>query len=262
MSTAAKFCKVCFDAGKTDKEYTSHYVRRDREPNSPVVCPTLLKQECGFCGQAGHSPKYCTVLEEKKKQEAKRVKLVKKQLYQQKQEQVKVQEREQQSAAKKGKQNVFAALYDSDEEEQVKPQIKKIASVPEQPEQLKKDQFPALQQAAAAAKQSAKPAAVASNNAWLKSLQQSCPNLTVPKQMPKETYVNSATQPKATLVRRNNKEEAQAQACPVPSLVSDFIEEEEEEHQYAVAPMPRFYLKASELDWAAEEEEDDSDEDW
>ena len=50
------FCKVCQDAGKTDKEYTNHNVR-DR--TGKTVCPTLLAQECRNCYKHGHTVKYC-----------------------------------------------------------------------------------------------------------------------------------------------------------------------------------------------------------
>lgn len=53
------FCKVCFDAGKTEKEYTSHYVKSTPGPTGKVVCPTLLIQACLNCGQPGHTSGYC-----------------------------------------------------------------------------------------------------------------------------------------------------------------------------------------------------------
>ena len=65
-----KFCKVCQDAGKSEKEYTSHYVRSAPGPNGVVVCPTLLSQECRYCYGRGHTVKFCTVLEKNKKAEA------------------------------------------------------------------------------------------------------------------------------------------------------------------------------------------------
>ena len=64
-----KFCKVCQDAGKTEKEYTSHYVRSAPGPNGVVVCPTLLSQECRYCYKRGHTVKFCSVLEKNKKTE-------------------------------------------------------------------------------------------------------------------------------------------------------------------------------------------------
>ena len=49
------FCKVCQDAGKLEKEYTSHNVRDARG----TCCPTLLAQECRTCYKKGHTSKYC-----------------------------------------------------------------------------------------------------------------------------------------------------------------------------------------------------------
>ena len=60
-----KFCKVCQDAGKSEAEYRSHFTREDRDPNSRVVCPTLLALECRFCFKKGHTVKYCKILKEK-----------------------------------------------------------------------------------------------------------------------------------------------------------------------------------------------------
>ena len=56
------FCKVCADAGKTD---TAHFPRQTPDPNSPVVCPTLLELQCRYCFQNGHTVKYCPVLKER-----------------------------------------------------------------------------------------------------------------------------------------------------------------------------------------------------
>jgi hypothetical protein len=50
------FCKVCQDASKSEKEYTSHNVRDARG----TCCPTLLAQECRTCYKKGHTSKYCT----------------------------------------------------------------------------------------------------------------------------------------------------------------------------------------------------------
>ena len=64
MTTANMFCKVfckfCQDAGKTEKEYTSHSLRsRDRNGSLVVTCPTILLGECRFCHKKGHTAKYC-----------------------------------------------------------------------------------------------------------------------------------------------------------------------------------------------------------
>jgi len=62
------FCKVCCDAGKSEKEYTSHFVK-DRD--GKVTCPTLLGQECRYCFRAGHTVKFCPVLKEREQEKEK-----------------------------------------------------------------------------------------------------------------------------------------------------------------------------------------------
>jgi hypothetical protein len=56
-------CKVCVDAGKTEKEYSSHYVK---DLNGNVLCPTLLNQECRFCHNKGHTTSHCPTLKKQK----------------------------------------------------------------------------------------------------------------------------------------------------------------------------------------------------
>jgi protein nanos 1 len=62
------FCKVCCDAGKSEKQYTSHFVK-DRD--GKVTCPTLLGQECRYCFRAGHTVKFCPVLKEREQEKEK-----------------------------------------------------------------------------------------------------------------------------------------------------------------------------------------------
>ena len=61
-------CKVCLDAGKTEKEYSSHYVK---DLNGNVLCPTLLSQECRFCHRKGHTTSHCSTLKKQKESEEK-----------------------------------------------------------------------------------------------------------------------------------------------------------------------------------------------
>jgi hypothetical protein len=63
------FCKVCFDAGKPESDYTSHRVRSlpDMNGKTTVTCPVLASTECRYCYNFGHTTKFCTVLEENKK---------------------------------------------------------------------------------------------------------------------------------------------------------------------------------------------------
>ena len=53
------FCKVCKDAGMSEKMYTSHYVRDIPGPKGIVVCPTLLKTKCRRCSRTGHTRSRC-----------------------------------------------------------------------------------------------------------------------------------------------------------------------------------------------------------
>ena len=56
------FCSVCKKAGKTESEYTSHFVRDRPGPNGRVVCPTLLSTECRYCHDLGHTKTHCPKL--------------------------------------------------------------------------------------------------------------------------------------------------------------------------------------------------------
>ena len=54
------YCKVCYDAGCSSTEYTSHYVKDQPGRDGKVVCPTLLNQACRICGKNGHTSSYCS----------------------------------------------------------------------------------------------------------------------------------------------------------------------------------------------------------
>ena len=56
------YCKVCHDSGKSESEYTSHWVK-DRD--GKTLCPTLLNTECRYCFKLGHTAKFCQVLAKK-----------------------------------------------------------------------------------------------------------------------------------------------------------------------------------------------------
>ena len=58
-SSNKPFCKVCKDAGCSESQYTSHFVKDQPGPNGKVVCPTLLNQSCRICKQTGHTSSYC-----------------------------------------------------------------------------------------------------------------------------------------------------------------------------------------------------------
>lgn len=58
-ATPTPFCKVCYDAGLPNENFTSHFVKDQPGPNGKVVCPTLLAQKCLICGVPGHTSSYC-----------------------------------------------------------------------------------------------------------------------------------------------------------------------------------------------------------
>lgn len=113
MSSSVKsvksFCKVCFDAGKSESEYSSHFVRNER--GGKVVCPTLLNLNCTYCHKKGHTKSYCKDLKKDQKRSEKCFKRF----------EFETKEKENPNTKKKvEKKNVFAALDsdgESDEEE-------------------------------------------------------------------------------------------------------------------------------------------------
>jgi hypothetical protein len=116
QATKKPYCKVCFDAGKPESEYTSHWVRSlpDRNGKSTVTCPTLLDTECRYCYKFGHTAKFCPAIkqQEKERERAKKVEAA---------EKTKPKVQEKKSAS------VFAALMDSDsdDEEKVSKKVSK-----------------------------------------------------------------------------------------------------------------------------------------
>jgi hypothetical protein len=61
------FCKVCFDTGKSEAEYTSHFVKSEPGVKGKVVCPTLLSQACTYCREPGHTVSHCLKLKQNNK---------------------------------------------------------------------------------------------------------------------------------------------------------------------------------------------------
>jgi hypothetical protein len=128
------FCKVCHDAGKTEAEYTSHFVRSlpDFNGNTKVTCPVLAATECRYCYKMGHTTKFCPVIEENNKRAKK-----------EKSMSIQAHKYEQRSAAKmvsapmveKKYGGAFAAFGDESDDEKPEPKQVVVAAV---------DEFPAL----------------------------------------------------------------------------------------------------------------------
>lgn len=101
------YCKVCFDAGKPETDYTSHWVRSlpDRSGKTTVTCPTLLNIKCGYCSRNGHTVKFCPSIKQNIEQPIKKTKTAV----------VETKVRENKSGT------AFAALMDSDSEDEDTP---------------------------------------------------------------------------------------------------------------------------------------------
>jgi hypothetical protein len=58
--TTSPFCKVCYDAKRSD--YNTHYLKDFSGPTPVVLCPYLLEIKCNYCKKQGHTVSYCDIL--------------------------------------------------------------------------------------------------------------------------------------------------------------------------------------------------------
>ena len=150
------FCSVCKKAGKTESEYTSHFVRDSPGPQGRIVCPTLLSTECRYCHDLGHTKTHCPKLifkaENEKKRERVRYMNEKKQRAESRLRALVSKTEEPTLAFKMGRsvvlvpikgaknrrslvsktfkaEGTFAALYDSDEEDHSTRYVEPMVSV-------------------------------------------------------------------------------------------------------------------------------------
>ena len=115
------FCKVCFDAGKPEAEYTTHFVKSEPGLKGVVVCPTLLSQPCTYCYTAGHTVSYCTVLQKDKKLKAYRMRVERAKEF--------VKEPSNKPVNKK-RSNVFSMLIEESDDEECAPIVKPVEEYP------------------------------------------------------------------------------------------------------------------------------------
>lgn len=123
QTNAKRFCKVCKDSGKSEEEYMSHFVRATTDPNSAVVCPTLLSMRCRFCDRNGHTINYCNekILQQRRIEKNQRREIL-----------------AEKPAKKEKKVKGFQALCDSTSEDEV------VKSAPKQTKAKVKEDFPQL----------------------------------------------------------------------------------------------------------------------
>lgn len=248
------FCKVCHDAGKSEKEYTSHFVKSEPGPNGKVVCPTLLAQECRYCFANGHTAGYCPAIAAKKKDEEKALKMASRKEVVDKKPLPKLVE-------KKSK-NPFDLLgdsSDSDTDEKVSKKVTKkaaksttisapiiasaSASAPQKQIVIKKEDFPSLPMKTI--KKVAVPVMSGYANAAAKT-QQDYETERYEQQLIENSMKKNQMPPMQKSYVAN-------QECSAKYESDDSWEQEE------VAVVRKPFVPASLLDWAAV---DSDDEDW
>jgi hypothetical protein len=251
------YCKVCHDAGKSEKEYTSHFVKSAPGTEGKVVCPTLLSQSCGYCGSCGHTPKFCPTIVAEKAAEDKALKQAARRNALEKREAEKAAPK---PVTVKKPQSIFAAAFDSDSDSETEKKVSKKVSAPKSvtsapksaPKLIPKvDEFPALPSAAKINTiNTTKPVA---KTGFLEALNQVYPELTAAKKMSEVTGYRGP--PIAKLVRKAEMEVESEEEFLEPSdfTMADFVEAAYQR------PPP---MKASQMDWAMTEDDESSDEDW
>ncbi len=61
------FCRHCFNLGKDESTYTSHYTKESTLPNAKVICPEILNNVCNLCSKKGHLASTCSVTKSRSK---------------------------------------------------------------------------------------------------------------------------------------------------------------------------------------------------
>jgi hypothetical protein len=123
-SSKKPYCKVCHDAGKDEKIYTSHYVRSDPSPNGKIICPTLLAILCTYCFKQGHTSSYCPEVAKKKKELSKETA---------KKDYLSKEKEKSETYSSSNQKNMFDCLLEEDAKSKSKPNKKVVV-----------EQFPAL----------------------------------------------------------------------------------------------------------------------
>ena len=238
-----KYCKVCHDAGKSEAEYRSHFVRASAEPGAKVVCPTLLAQECRYCFKAGHTAGYCPTIKANKKITRK--------------EEPKV-EKQPKTPVKKEPTNAFAALYDSDDDDK-ETEAEPGAAAGAGLRPIKTiDEFPALPTSQRITTKTEKKTNAVARPSCVAAIQTMYSGITVQKALPE---VSTYRPPVGKLVRKRDQDAADQDAVEYQDEVEVEDEDEEQaiEHDYRARLAERPRMLASEMDWAAVDEDD---EDW
>ena len=112
------YCAHCFNLGKDESVFRSHWLRASPDPSSPVVCPELLATECSYCFKQGHTKSRCPIIlaqEKAAKKEEWRLKL---------QAEAEEKAKKEVKAPKVKGVSKFAALMEDSDSEDEKPVMK------------------------------------------------------------------------------------------------------------------------------------------
>jgi len=251
------FCKVCHDAGKSEAEYTNHFVKSDPGPTGKVVCPTLLAQECRYCYEHGHTAGYCPVIAANKKAEDRVAREVARKEA--------AEKKPDPTPAQKKSANLFAALNDSSDSE-LDEKVSKTTS---------KKKMPAIISSKIAEKKPVTGVSVISKSSAPKALKEEFPALPM-KQKVAPTNVPSMTGYASVAAKmpeeyENEKYEQQLIAATMkrqmPPLnkkstiaIAEYCVESDSEDSWAKeAVVKKPQLKASLMDWSKDYDSDCSD---
>lgn len=133
----SKYCAHCFNIGKSETEYRSHFIRATPDPKSAVVCPELLSTKCRYCSALGHTVSLCPVIaiENKRKIAEEKAKAI----AEKKERQMVALQKENDKNREKAR-GKFGALMDDSSEDDEMPEVNKEVSK----EVSKVEEFPSL----------------------------------------------------------------------------------------------------------------------
>ena len=137
-------CAMCEKAGLTGKAL-EHYTRETQDPNSKIICPTILAFSCGYCGQAGHSRGFCQALKaDQARAERERVRQEHEE-ERRRNERRSEDERQRQETTRRLNSNIYTAFDDEEEKERAEELKAQLALQAEQARiQAEEAAFPSL----------------------------------------------------------------------------------------------------------------------
>jgi hypothetical protein len=244
------YCAHCFNIGKDESVFRSHFIRVSPDPSSRIVCPELLATECPYCFKTGHTKSRCPIILDREKA-AKKEESRQKYLADAEEKAKKETKMPKVKAA-----SIFAALMEDSDSEEDKPVMKvskniKIAQ--------KIEEFPALSSSKKVAPTAPQANSYAAMTSKSKSEYEN-------EQYLKSKLVKANIPPMGKLERTTTMRES-VFSTPNVDFWADYDSENEEETDYIVrqttafdAAPKKFASQLSLAEWTATVDSDD--EDW